>query len=325
MDNPTNVVEELKFQRSINASTCLYPDEGPNLRTNEILNVAPAQNQTPTHFFYEKNWEAKAFPTLFPNGKFTFNENRIKKITAKRYINSRLLSKDTRFAESTEYVFQCLHWSETIDIKNSVTMALKKSKKKDISLAQLQNPNQIASLLQNDQLFSTFKNVRGSPPYWKKMSKDMFAKIQQFGTYTFFLTGSIADFHCPEIMRAIGLQYGKNFTHAEINNMTWQTKRTWLQTNPVTAARHIDYIFNQVWDKVILCEPHPIGQILNYDRRIEMQARGTAHFHSAIHVMGAPVLNKNSDEEVVKFINKYIKCQIPDETREPELHHLVTN
>jgi DNA replication protein DnaC len=249
----------------------------------------------------------------------------IEKITAKKYINARLLSKDTRFAESTEYVFQCLHWAETLDIKNSVAMSLKKSAKKDLTLAQLQDPNNVISLLKNDQLFSTFKNVRGSPPYWKKMCKDMLAKIQQFGTYTFFLTGSIADFHCPEIIRAIALQYGKNFSHAEIDSMSWQTKRNWLQTNPVTAARHIDYIFNQVWDKVILCEPHPIGQILNYDRRIEMQSRGTAHFHSAIHVVGAPVLDRDSDEEVVQFIDKYIKCQIPDEATEPELHNLVLN
>jgi hypothetical protein len=129
-DNPSKFVEELKLQRSVNAATCLYPEDGPNLRTNEVLNVAPAQNQIPTHFFYEKNGAAKAFPTLFPHGKFAFIENRLKKITAKKYINARLLLKDTSFAESTEYVFQCLHWAEALDIKNSVTMALKKSQKK---------------------------------------------------------------------------------------------------------------------------------------------------------------------------------------------------
>ena len=30
-------------------------------------------------------------------------------------------------------------------------------------------------------------------------------------------------------------------------------------------ARPIDYIFRQLWDKIILSGTHPIGQILNFD------------------------------------------------------------
>lgn len=105
--------------------------------------------------------------------------------------------------------------------------------------------------------------------------------------------------------------------------MTWQDKRMWLQRNPVTAARHIDYIFEQLWEKVILSGTHPVGQILNYDLRKEMQGRGTAHFHAAVHVKGAPQLNVDPDEEFVAFADKFVKCVLPDKDEDYELYQLV--
>ncbi len=105
--------------------------------------------------------------------------------------------------------------------------------------------------------------------------------------------------------------------------MNWKEKHEWLQRNPVTVARQIDYIFEQLWGKVILSGVHPVGQILNYDIRKEMQGRGTAHFHSAVHVKGAPKLDEASDEEFAAFADKYISCSIPDPEDDPELHTLV--
>lgn len=54
-----------------------------------------------------------------------------------------------------------------------------------------------------------------------------------------------------------------------------------------------------------------------------MQSRGTAHFHSAVHVQGAPQLNRESDQEVVAFIDSYISCAIPEE--DETLKDLVTS
>lgn len=54
-----------------------------------------------------------------------------------------------------------------------------------------------------------------------------------------------------------------------------------------------------------------------------MQSRGTAHFHSAVHVQGKPQLNRESDQEVVAFIDSYISCAIPEE--DETLKDLVTS
>ena len=131
------------------------------------------------------------------------------------------------------------------------------------------------------------------------MQLDMLAKLRQLGPYTFFLTGSAAEFHWPEVVQIVAKQYGTNLSIEDINSMDWNTKRIWLQHNPVTVARQIDYIFEQLWSKVILSGAHPIGQILNYDRRKEMQGRGTEHFHAAVHVKDAPRLDRETDDQCI--------------------------
>lgn len=68
-DVPEDIVEELNFKRSLNSVTCLYPDEGPSVTSEKILNIAPGEGRTPTSVFYQKDWETLAFPTLFPDGK----------------------------------------------------------------------------------------------------------------------------------------------------------------------------------------------------------------------------------------------------------------
>ena len=71
---------------------------------------------------------------------------------------------------------------------------------------------------------------------------------------------------------------------------------------------------------------HPIGQILNFDDRREFQNRGTEHIHAPIHVVDAPKIDENDNEkdgEVVKFIDKYITCSLPDNVEHPELNSLV--
>ena len=123
---PTEIRLENDLKRTINDTTCIFPKEGPTVHNNQELQIAPGEGQIPTNIYHNKNWEALTFPTLFPKGENTFNTERETKISVNKYINYRLLSKDTRFAESTEYTFQCLHWAETIAIQNTITIQLKK-------------------------------------------------------------------------------------------------------------------------------------------------------------------------------------------------------
>ena len=93
------------------------------------------------------------------------------------------------------------------------------------------------------------------------MLLDVLAKIRQFGVCTFFLSCSAAEFYWTEIIQIVACQYGEKVTDGEVNSMDWGTKTNYLKRNPVTAARQIDYLFPQLWGKVILSGMHPVGQI----------------------------------------------------------------
>ena len=324
-ENPPEVVEYLQQKNCVNSNTCFQQIHGPNVTTDNVLNIAPAEGQRPTTFFNEKNWEALAFPKLFPTGKFTFNYQREKSISKKKYFSARLLHKDGRFSETTEYIFHALDILERQTLTDTISITTRKSYFQDISAGQLKDPNKLLKLLSQDQVYASFKNIRGTPQYWQQMQFDMLAKLRQLGPYTFFLTGSAAEFHWTEVIKVVARQYGTILSEEEVLKMDWNTKRNWLQRNPVTVARHIDYIFEQLWGKVILSGAHPIGEILNYDRRKEMQGRGTEHFHAAVHVKDAPKIDIESDEKCIAFINKYISCTIPDRDEDVELYDLVVS
>ena len=206
-----------------------------------------------------------------------------------------------------------------------MTITTRKHFQQDLSVGQLKDPLKISRLLSENQLFTTFRNIHGSPQYFKQMHLDMMANIRQLGPYTFFLTGSAAEFHWPEVIKVVAQQYGEALSDTDIASMNWESKRRWLERNPVTIARQRDYIFEQLWGKVILSGLHPIGQGLNYHLRKEMQGRGTAHFHSAIHVKDAPKLDINPYSAFTAFADKYIKCQLSDKDTDPELYEVVSS
>ena len=68
--------------------------------------------------------------------------------------------------------------------------------------------------------------------------------------------------------------------------MDWSTKVAYLKRNPIIVVRQIDYVFKELWGKVILSEMHPI-------------------MHVPIHIVDAPKTDENEESEVVEFIDKY--------------------
>ena len=127
------------------------------------------------------------------------------------------------------------------------------------------NHDSVRRMISDEQIFSSFKNISGTPQYFHNMLLDVLAKTRQFGVNTFFLTYFAAEFHWTEIIQVGACQYGQTITDEQVNEMDWSTKVNCLKRNPVTVARQIDYVFKQLWGKVILGGMHPIGQILNFE------------------------------------------------------------
>ena len=57
--------------------------------------------------------------------------------------------------------------------------------------------------LQVENAFSIFKNILGTPSYWKAFRNDILAKMEQLGPFQIFFTLSCAEMRWPEILVAI--------------------------------------------------------------------------------------------------------------------------
>ena len=114
------------------------------------------------------------------------------------------------------------------------------------------NHHNVRRMISNDQIFSSFKNIKGTSQYFHNMLLDTLAKTWQFEVYTFFLTCSVAEFHWAEIIQVVAHQYGQTLTDEQVNAMDWNTKVNYLKRNPVTVAMPIDYVFKELWVEVIL-------------------------------------------------------------------------
>jgi len=56
----------------------------------------------------------------------------------------------------------------------------------------------------------------------------------------------------------------------------------------------------------------------------EYQSCGAPHCHVLVWIEEALVIGNNSNEDFLKFIEKYITCRIFDQATNPDLHRLVT-
>ena len=324
IDGNDHVKEKQSKMSAVPYPTVLHNIDGPNISPSEIVNIAPGEGQIPVSFTSELDWEALAFPKDYSTGINHYNEERKHHITPSKYVHARLKCCDDRFASNPQYIFHALDWIERNAVASSIHFAERKQFQSEVSVGQLRNQDNVIRMISDDQIFATFKNIRGTPQYFHNMLLDVLAKIRHFGVYTFFLTCSAAEFHWPEIIQVVAEQYGEKLTDEEVNNMDWSTKLEYLKRNPVTVARQIDHVFKKLFGEVILSGMHPIGQILNYDERREFQSRGTEHIHVPIHVVGAPKIDENEDSEVVEFIDKYITCGLPDKNEHPEFNSLVS-
>ena len=320
-DNKLNETE--KQSPSVSFPTALHNINGPNITPEQVINIAPGEGQTPISHYNEENWEALAFPKHYAHGINHFGSFRDIPLTPSKYAHVRLKSIDDRFSKDTQYIFHLLDWVEKACVASSISIAERKHFQGDLKAGQVNSQNVLRHMSDN-QLFASFKDIRGTPQYWNRMLLDVLAKVRAKNVHTFFLTFSWAEAHRTEIIKIVARQYGTNLTDEDVNQMSWQEKSTWLKRNPVTVARHINYILQQlIGPKVIFSGMHPIGQILNIDSKIEFQHRGNEHLHCAIHIVDAPKIDIDPDSVVTEFIDKYITCSLPDSNLYPELHQVV--
>uniref|UniRef100_UPI00358EA4AB uncharacterized protein n=1 Tax=Myxine glutinosa TaxID=7769 RepID=UPI00358EA4AB len=308
--------------------SCLQPvDIGQEIldqHFDNIMCIAPAEGNDPVKILMDESNEAKSFPVLFPTGSPTYPDYREQKITRCKYLNSRIMHADGRFARNTDYIFYAQYLSEVYQVLCSVSIALRKGHAKafdgKVTAENLIDKDSLRRILKCDDGYKFLKPVRGTPAYWNSAEKDLLAMVRQLGNATWFCSFSAGDMRWPEIVVSIRKQEGHS---GRSDCMDWPDKCALLRKNPVTVARMFDYRFRLFLKEVIMSPANPIGKIKDYFYRVEFQQRGSPHIHCLLWVEDAPKLDEASDEDVVSFIDQYVTCEVP--SSHEELHDIVNS
>lgn len=109
---------------------------------------------------------------------------------------------------------------------------------KKYTAAQILDSQTADSIVRLNEGFHVLRNLRGSPPYWEKAKRDIFAMIRQLGLPTWFCSFSAAETKWTPLLKTLGeLIENVTYTEEEIRNMSWEHKSKLIKSDPVTCAR----------------------------------------------------------------------------------------
>ena len=279
---------------------------------DNIISFAPGEGNKPLGIFMDKDSEFLSFPTIFCGKRRTDNEERKVPVSYSTVVKWELRCQDRRAAQSVPNLFYKLKKIQIKQIQDTASISLRKckTKGKKYTAGDLKSEDYVNKLIHLDEGFRVLKNVRGSPAYFQKCKKDLFAMIRQLGNPTWFCSFSAAETRWTHLLKTLGrILDKKEYSDDEINNMTWQQKSNLIQRDPITCTRNFDHMVHIFIQDVIRSDIMPIGRIADYFYRVEFQQRGSPHIHGLFWVKDAPQYEKSSDEEVVSFIDKHVTCQ----------------
>ena len=90
-------------------------------------------------------------------------------------MHARLKCGGDRFASDSQHIFHALDWIERNAVASSIHFADVKQFLGDISIGQLLNKDSVKRMIYDDQIFSLFENIRGTPQYFCNMLLDVLA------------------------------------------------------------------------------------------------------------------------------------------------------
>ena len=306
-------------------ASCIHPEE---IHSTAFV-LAPAEGNRPQSVLKDPTIEVLSFPNLFPKGRFAFdiNHERKRKLYLRRYIDQRLMHYSGQFAQTSDYLF-ALQFRATVELvesQQSIALCMKKGNKINnevLNAGMLKNKDRCNQLVQDGHAYKFLQKVRGSPAYWQLKMFETLSMVRSCGVPTFFLTLSAAEYHWPEMIQAIGSQYGENISEEEVKTMSWERKTHYLRRNPVTAVKLFENRVQSMF-KFLKSDADPVGFLVDFIVKIEFQARGSPHAHCLLWIKDAPKLKEDPPEDVEAFVRKHCTAKIPED--DEELAALVTS
>ena len=278
---------------------------------DRILSFAPGEGNRPLGIFMDKDSEYLSFPTIYCGQRQADNSERFVPVHYSTMCKWELRSKDRRVAQSVPNIFYKLKKLQIRQIQGSASLSLRKckTKGKTFRAGDLKSESSVNRLIHLDEGFRVLRNLRGSPPYFERCKKDLFAMIRQLGNPTWFFSFSAAETRWIHLIKILGrLIDNKYYTDDEVRQMSWQRKSELIQKDPVTCARNFEHMVQLLIHNFIKSSCHPIGEVVDFFYRVEFQQRGSPHIHGLFWIKNAPEYGKDCDEDIIKFVDSYVSC-----------------
>ena len=313
---------EVDTNEQVSNVDTLVDDGNLENKCDNVITFAPGEGQHPLSLYHDADAEYLCFPTIFCGQRRPSKEERIVPVHYSNIVKWELRSVDRRAAQSVPNIFFKHKKLQMKQISDKVNLAVRRCKgtEKKITAAEARNSEYLDKLVNLDEGFYIFRQLRNSPAYLQSRKKDIFAMIRQLSLPTWFMSLSAADTRWTDLLKMLAkLNNGISYTDKDIEGLTWQEKTKLVQRDPVTSSRYFDHRVQEFLNAILKSNCEPIGKLRDFFYRFEFQQRGSPHIHMLVWIENAPTLEKSSEEDIVKFVDEYLTCSVND----AETAHLV--
>ena len=290
-----------KFQidyDNINTVTPKYPEafeiDGSGT-LNKLVVVAPGEGKYPENVLFCENWDALAFPTLYPDGRYNLHEKRKVKLLDQFYFKQRLNNINPKFRNNVSYVFAAEYYLSRKSLQRNIDLSFMRGTKNVTASGK--------TVYTLDDGFSVFDNVSNTPAYHRKARFEQMARLDNLGAFQVFFTFSSAETRWKEHLSSFLVEKGVKVIYnvtktgstdilVEKGNGDEIPLKEYLETmdeklnqllrkNVFTATRIFKHRFQTFLHEVILNKSNPMS-VQDYSLKVEYQGRGAAHYHGLL-------------------------------------------
>jgi len=275
-----------------------------------VYTFASSEGNKPISVFVDKYSEELSFPNTFWGTACP--DTHPVKIHYSDIVKSELRRSDRRCVTCIDNIFYKLKKCQMQAVTGKVNVAVRKHKTGGhvYTAGELRSADSINNLVKFNDGYRVLKDLRGSPPYWEKAKRDLFAMIRQLGAAQLFLTLSAAETRWVHLLKILSeIVDNVTLTDEQVDQMSWSHKCCLISSDPVTCARHFEYSIQHYFNDFLKSAVSPFGQLKDFWYRVEFQHRGCPHLHCLLWIDDVPQYGISETADVTQYIDAIISCQ----------------
>ena len=342
-------MEEHADKSVFNSVTCLCPED-PTIdvvvntsnksvkrktskSSSTFYEIAPGEGLTCNNWARDPKFEINAFPHLCPDGQNHLHSKRDIELTPSQYFGQRILNHAGIHAEDEDYVFSAEQLVEKLQVEGQIDVSTRKGK--------LVDAGDEKKIINCESAFSIFRDLPGTPAYWRKFRNEMLARLEQLGPFDFFFTLSPAEMRWNEVLAAVLQKKGHKVTVQTIDgkeeylvndagkDIPIDEYRKYRISNVTDLLKDHYVLITRMFDNRVKAFIKNIlmkHQVKWYCYRIEFQVRGMPHVHGVFWLYEEEknkyeVDGKYDKTTVIELIDKWVSCSL--HTADEDLNRII--